>query len=50
MIFNGVSHVFFKMCGFVRVKFNLYEEVSARKAGAKAADINLSVASGLMDT
>ena len=39
-----------KMCGFVGEKFNLYDEVSARKAGAKAADINLSVASGLMDT
>ena len=44
------ERLFCKMCGFVGEKFNLYEEISARKPGAKAADINLSVASGLMDT
>ena len=39
-----------KKCGFVGEEFNLYEEIKTRTAGAKAADINLSVSSGLMDT
>ena len=37
-------------CGFISDKSNLYEEINTDKPGAKAADINLSVASGLMDT
>ena len=37
-------------CGFISDKSNLHEEINTDKPGAKAANINLSVASSLTDT